>query len=434
MKRVLIVSPHFPPTNAPDHQRVRMSLPYFHEFGWEPEVLAVDARMIDGPQDPLLGATVPANVPVHRVGALPARFTRLLGIGTVGYRAWWQLAAAGGRRLGAARFDLVYFSTTQFLTTTLGPRWRKRHGVPYVVDIQDPWRTDYYERPGAPRPPGGWKYRFARWQARHLEERAWRDAAGFISVSQAYLEQLAARYAWFATRPAAVIPFGASSSDFATARSKPGLAPAFSRQAGVVHVVSVGAMGPIMRGALDQLFGAVRALMDAEPALRTRLRFEFIGTSYAPASRAELSVLPLARAHGLDAMVSEQPARVPYFVALKTMLTADALFIPGSDDAGYTPSRLAPCFLASRPTLALGPGNSSFADSVRALSFATLANAPDVSHASVHAFLRCLFAPSAPAPSTTDAADRFEAEFSARARTREQCALFGRALAARVVP
>ena len=27
-RRVLIVSPHFPPINAPDHQRVRMSLPY----------------------------------------------------------------------------------------------------------------------------------------------------------------------------------------------------------------------------------------------------------------------------------------------------------------------------------------------------------------------------------------------------------------------
>ena len=39
--RVLIVSPHFPPVNAPDHQRVRMSLPYLGEFGWEGHVLAV---------------------------------------------------------------------------------------------------------------------------------------------------------------------------------------------------------------------------------------------------------------------------------------------------------------------------------------------------------------------------------------------------------
>ena len=36
MRRVLLVSPHFPPTNAPDHQRVRMSLPFYREHGWAP--------------------------------------------------------------------------------------------------------------------------------------------------------------------------------------------------------------------------------------------------------------------------------------------------------------------------------------------------------------------------------------------------------------
>ena len=41
VKKVLIVSPHFPPLNAPDMQRVRMSLPYFAAEGWEPVVLAL---------------------------------------------------------------------------------------------------------------------------------------------------------------------------------------------------------------------------------------------------------------------------------------------------------------------------------------------------------------------------------------------------------
>jgi hypothetical protein len=33
MRRVLLVSPRFPPTNAADHQRVRMTCPYFAENG-----------------------------------------------------------------------------------------------------------------------------------------------------------------------------------------------------------------------------------------------------------------------------------------------------------------------------------------------------------------------------------------------------------------
>jgi hypothetical protein len=35
MKRVLVVTPRFPPVNAPDHQRARLMLPFLREFGWE---------------------------------------------------------------------------------------------------------------------------------------------------------------------------------------------------------------------------------------------------------------------------------------------------------------------------------------------------------------------------------------------------------------
>ena len=129
-------------------------------------------------------------------------------------------------------FDLVYFSTTQFIATALGERWQRRFGVPFVVDIQDPWRTDYYERPGAPPPPGGWKYRFARWQAERLEERSWQGAAGFVTVSEDYLAQLRVCYAWFGAKPSAVIPFGAPESDFELVRAHREWPPAFAANLG----------------------------------------------------------------------------------------------------------------------------------------------------------------------------------------------------------
>ena len=51
MKNVLIISPRFPPLNAADHQRVRMALPYFREYDWEPTVLCVDAQFVEASQD-----------------------------------------------------------------------------------------------------------------------------------------------------------------------------------------------------------------------------------------------------------------------------------------------------------------------------------------------------------------------------------------------
>jgi glycosyltransferase involved in cell wall biosynthesis len=347
MHRLLIVSPHFPPTNAPDHQRVRMSLSFYREHGWDPMVLAVDAARVEAPQDPLLAETVPGDVPVQRTGAWPIRLTRLCGLGNVAYRAWFQLAAAGARLLAENRFDLVFFSTTQFLTTALGRRWRARFGVPFVIDIQDPWRTDYYERAGAPAPPGGWKYRFARWQAARLEERAWREAAGFMSVSSRYLRQLEARYSWFSTKPSAIIPFGASETDFAFARARPDLAPAFVREPGMLHLVSVGAVGPIMHDAVESLFAGLAVLRQRIPEQAGRLRFHFIGTSYAPANRAAPSVIPIATAAGVADLVREEPNRIGYFTAIRTMLAADALVVVGSNDPAYNPSKLSNCALAA---------------------------------------------------------------------------------------
>jgi hypothetical protein len=430
MRRVLIVSPHFPPTHAPDHQRVRMSLPYFRENDWDPTVLAVAADCVEAPADPLLAGTVPADVPVCRVRALPARWTRLVGLGNVAYRAWFQLQRAGDRLLRGQKFDLVYFSTTQFVATALGRRWQERFGVPFVVDIQDPWRTDYYERPGSPPPPGGWKYRFARWQAARLEERAWRDAAGFVSVSPDYLTQLATRYPWFGRKPAAVIPFGAPEADFALARARQDLAPAFRREAGAVHVVSVGAAGPIMRPALELLFAGVRNLRLTHPAAAARLRFHFIGTSYAPAGRAKPSVRPIAEACGVADCVQEETSRVGYFVALRTLLAADAIVIPGSNDPAYNPSKIAATFLADRPTLALTPAGSALDRMADELGFATVGRWPAAAGpATVENFLRLLVTdPVAARPATRNVA-LFGAQHTARARTRQQCQLFALALA-----
>jgi len=435
MRRVLIISPHFPPTNAPDHQRVRMSLPYFRENGWDPVVLAVDAAGVEGPLDPLLADTVPADVPVHRVRALPARWTRLAGVGNLAYRAWFQLSAAGARLLRDGKFDLVYFSTTQFVVTALGRRWQRRYGVPYVVDIQDPWRTDYYERPGAPPPPGGWKYRFARWQAGRLEERAWQGAAGFVSVSGDYLEQLRARYPWFGAKPAAVIPFGAAEADFALARALPKLAPGFVREPGAIHLASVGAVGPIMRTALEYLFAAVRNLRASHPDATARLRLHFIGTSYAPGARAVPSALPVAAACGVEDLVREETGRVGYFTAIKSLLAADAVLILGSDDPAYNPSKVAACFLAARPTLALTPTGSALDRMVRELGFATVASWPAVDGiTAVTEFLQRLLADPAVVPPAAPDWAAFAASHKARARTRQQCQFFEQAMAARTPP
>ena len=110
LKRVLIVSPHFPPINAPDMQRVRMSLPYYQKMGWEPVVLAVNPACQSGMLEAELLPTLPEDVRIVRTAALPYRLCRYIGLGNLGLRALLFFLWTGSRILSSEKFDLVFFS------------------------------------------------------------------------------------------------------------------------------------------------------------------------------------------------------------------------------------------------------------------------------------------------------------------------------------
>ena len=144
MRRVLIVSPHFPPVNTADMQRVRMLLPFLKLNGWLAEVLTVSPEQIASPRDPWLLQGIPDDIPVHEAKALGLAWSRIPGLGSLGFRATRALAKTGDALLAEKKFDLIYFSTTVFPVHKLGPRWKKKFGVPFVMDYQDPWVNDYY--------------------------------------------------------------------------------------------------------------------------------------------------------------------------------------------------------------------------------------------------------------------------------------------------
>lgn len=365
MRRVLIVSPHFPPLNAPDHQRVRMSLPYFQAFGWEPTVLAVKSEAVDGGVvDPLLERTIPKEMEVARVGAVPAQITRLAGLGSLAFRALPYLWRAGNHLLARAdrrrasekqerKFDLVYFSTTQFPALILGPIWLRRFGVPYVVDFQDPWISDYYESTGTVPPGGKGKYWISQRIARQLEPRVMKDVAEIICVSPAYVETLRDRYPSLRPEQFTVLPFGAPTRDFEMLPLLEVKQTIFDPAEGRIHWTYVGRGGDDMAVALRVLFSAFHKERQREPEKWKNLRMHFIGTSYAPAHRAQESVTPIARECGVADMVEERTERVPYFEALQILTESDALIVIGSDSPSYSASKLYPYMLARKPLLAV---------------------------------------------------------------------------------
>jgi hypothetical protein len=356
---VLIVSPHFPPINAPDMHRVRMSLPYYREFGWEPHVLAVAPSApsssvrtaCDHGLEPLLNETIPADVPVERVRSLPASLTRLAGVGNIAIRALPFLTAAGNRTIAERKIDLAFFSTTMFAAMPLGRIWKERHGTPYVLDMQDPWVTDYYEaHPDAAPPP---KYGAMRRVHAALEPWTMEKVDGLISVSADYVSELCSRYPRLAGVPGVTLPFAASRRDFELLDRQPQRNSLFDRGDGNVHAVFTGAAGDFMAPALRILMSALKHGCAEAPASFRRVKLHFIGTNYASDRRTRKLVEPIARALGVADHVQEQTSRVPYFEALQVVKDASHLLIVGSDDPAYMPSKLYPYLVAGRPIVAV---------------------------------------------------------------------------------
>jgi len=431
MRKVLIVSPSFAPVNAADMQRVRMSLPFFQQFGWDPVVLAVDPRYVEGVQDPLLLETIPSEIPVIHVKALSTAWTRKFGLGNLGLRAFPFLHREGRKLIRERKIDLVYFSTTVFPAMALGRLWKRETGVPFVLDMQDGWVSDYKQgRKRDELPPKFW---FMGRLHGMLEPWTMKAADGLIAVSRGYIDTLHARYPGLREKPAVVLPFGAPEEDFAVLQKSPQANRFFEKadRTGLIHGVYVGRGGLDMAPALRIIFKALRSGLERKAELFGRIRLHFIGTDYAPDDRARETVMPVARECGVEHLVSESPRRVPYFEALQLLADADFLVVPGSDDPDYSASKIFPYILARKPLFCVFGERSNVCETIEKTRGAFLfrfngveADAR-VAEELYRAFAACLL-PFPVTPATDWVA--FSA-YGARESTRLQCEAFDAVLA-----
>lgn len=357
LKRVLIISPYFPPANTADMQRVRMSLPYFKVLGWEPEVMMVDEKHFDVVTDDFLIESIPSDTTIHKVGALTKKWTSKFGLGSLALRSMWFFRKKGNQLLKQKKFNLVYFSTTEFPVCILGAYWKKKFGVPYVIDMQDPWHTDYYKnKPRAERPK---KYWFSYRLHKYLEPKAMKKVDGLISVSDNYIQTLQERYPTLKTKPAEVITFGAFDIDFEIAKAYNEQLPLAYRPEKKINLVYIGRGGFDMKPALNTLFGAFKQSLVSHPYLFKNIHLHFIGTSYAPKGKGVATIFPVATELGIASYVTEYTDRIGFYESIKNMQYADGLVILGSNQSAYTASKLYPYILAKKPLLVVMHPESS---------------------------------------------------------------------------
>jgi glycosyltransferase involved in cell wall biosynthesis len=373
-RRVLMVTPHFPPDSSAATHRVRLLAPHLPQYGWEPTVVTVDPRDHEGRVEPALLDLVPAHLRVIRCRAWPADWTRRLGIGDLGLRAFGGLRRACVELLERERFDALFITIYPTYPALLGPLLKRRFHVPFVLDYQDPWVGAWglTAGPGVDGRPD-LKSRLTRTLATRLEPVAVRAVDAITAVSARTYAGVIERNPAARAVPCEEIPIGGEPLDFEHLRAHPRANRYLDAADGRVHLCAVGTLLPLGVETLRALLGAVARLRDRRPDVYARLRLWFFGTSNQTAPEAAGRVLPVAREIGVADCVEEIPERIDYLDALTVLMQASAILLLGSSEPHYTASKLYPALLARRPLLALYHEASSVVTILRAVARAPAA-------------------------------------------------------------
>lgn len=348
-----MVSAHFPPdTNAGTH-RVRLLAPHLAQYGWTPTVVTVDPAFYEGKMDPDLAALVPSSLDVVRCRAISSALTRKLGFGDLGLRSLLGLYRGCSELLSKRAFAALFITIYPSYVALIGPLLKKRFGVPFVLDYQDPWIGAWGDTVGAG--PGGradLKSRLSRQVSGILEPFVLRSVDTVTAVSRGTYDQLLARYDFMQGVPCFEMPIGGEPADFQHLADHPRPNRFFDSNDGNFHLCYVGTLLPNGFETLRAVLEAARLMKQRSPESYQRLRIHFFGTSNQRDSAAPARVMPVAESLGLEC-VSEMPARIDYLDALTVQLHADAILMMGSSERHYTASKLYSGLLAKRPLLAV---------------------------------------------------------------------------------
>ncbi len=349
MPKILLISSHYPPSNLTATHRVRLLVKYLPLFGWDPIVLTIDESYYEEKLDLNLAAILPSCQKIHRVTAFAVSKPRL--IGDLGLRAFFQLSKRASEIISSTQIDFVYIIIPSFYLSLLGPILHRKHGVKFGIDYIDPWVHFF---------PGSEKVFSRHWfstkLSKILEPIATKRASIITSVSESYIhpifernprlkkttQLLAFPYGWDPGEKEAIAIYNSNTQLFVKNKK--------------LKLVYTGAFMPrsvsILKEWLKCINNHIEEFNDVE--------IHFIGTGVPKSSAIRTSITDIAKEYNLyGKVIFEHPNRISYFDVLYHISIADGLFILGSSEAHYTPSKLFNAFITEKPIFAILHPNSS---------------------------------------------------------------------------
>ena len=347
MKKILILYPHFPPSNLAGVHRPRLFAQHLPDFGWEPVILTVNEKFYEEKLDHNLVTLLPKSLRIVKVNA----FNRKGPLGDIGLRGFFQLNKKAKWLIRKEKFDFLYIPIPSFYCALLGRWLYNSTGIKYGIDYIDPW---VHQFPGSDKK---WsRHWFSTKLAKMLEPIAVKSASLITGVAEGYYLPVIERNPHLQKIVTGAMPYGGEERDHVIVASlhiKPYL---FQKKVAKFQFVYAGAMLPKAYLPLENIFKAIAA----NRALFINTEFHFIGTGKTPDDKNGYNIKPLAEKFNLyNTTVFEYPERIPYLDVLVHLNIADAVFILGSTESHYTPSKVYQAVLSAKPIFAVLHQDSS---------------------------------------------------------------------------
>lgn len=356
LKKVLLISPHFPPSNLAAVHRSRLFAQHLPVFGWEPVILTVDERYYEEAPDPNLTRLLPPGLTVVKASAFGVTKPRL--IGDIGLRAFFQLYRKAKALIRREKIDFLYIPIPSFYVALLGRWLHARTGVPYGIDYIDPW---VHRFPGSDRLFS--RHWFSMKLSSLLEPIAVKKAVLITGVAEGYYKGVLERNPRLQRScQFGAMPYGGEKADHEKVAVL-GLRPyLFSKRPGKTQLMYAGAMLPKAYAPLEAIFQA----MSSDKAAIQDLEIHFIGTGKTADDPEGYNIRPLAEKYGLwNSVIFEYPKRIPYLDVLVHLEAADGVFILGSTEPHYTPSKVYQGVLSGKAVLAILHRDSTAVNVIR---------------------------------------------------------------------
>ncbi|MFY7839490.1 MAG: hypothetical protein ACOVP7_04395 [Lacibacter sp.] len=343
MKKILIITPHYPPSNLAAVHRSRLFAQHLPSFGWEPVILTVHEDFYEEELDWNLHRLLPLKQHIEKVSA--RKVTRPRFVGDIGLRGFFQLRKRALELVKRESISFVYIPIPSFYVSLIGPYLHRKTGVKYGIDYIDPWVHVF---------PGSDKLFSRHWfstkLAKWLEPKAVKYASVITGVAEGYYKAVIERNPHLQKNcVVGAMPYGGELSDHIRLKEL-GISPYLFQKNGKQQFVYAGAMLPKAYEPLRRVFAAIKEQMD----VFKNVEFHFIGTGKSPNDPQGYNIKPLAEEYGLwQTIVFEYPKRIPYLDVLIHLDAADAVFILGSTEPHYTPSKAYQGVLSGKPVFAV---------------------------------------------------------------------------------